>query len=180
MSEPFLPRRDVAVTLARCIAIVGGISVLYAVLPYQTDNWWVAGIVEFGAVAAIVPLTVRRLRRLRVSERPVADAVEGMTALLTILIFGFSALYLTLNRDVGQFEGLGTRIDAVYFTLTTLSTVGFGDIHASGQAARFVVSIQILMNFLLIGVVVRAFRAVARQRLASTGRTLRPGADTDA
>jgi hypothetical protein len=56
---------------------------------------------------------------------------------------------------------MSTRIDAVYFTVTTLSTVGFGDVHAVGQAARLVVTGQILVNLAFLGIVVRVLARAA-------------------
>jgi len=39
-------------------------------------------------------------------------------------------------RTHGQMSGLETKTDAIYFTVTIVATVGFGDITATGQAAR--------------------------------------------
>ena len=39
-----------------------------------------------------------------------------------------------------------TRIDSVYFTVTTFATVGFGDITATTEAARLVVTGQMIAD----------------------------------
>jgi hypothetical protein len=39
-----------------------------------------------------------------------------------------------------------TRTDALYFTVTVFSTVGFGDITAASQSARLVVTAQMLLD----------------------------------
>ncbi len=52
----------------------------------------------------------------------------------------------------------------MYFTVTTLSTVGFGDITATGQAARLVVTLQMAFNLAFLGIVIRAFANVAGRR----------------
>lgn len=57
-----------------------------------------------------------------------------------------------------------THVDALYFTLTTFSTVGFGDIHPMSQGARLAVSIQIVLDTLLVVVAV----GVAIGRAAET------------
>ena len=56
--------------------------------------------------------------------------------LLTILMTGFAAVYYGMNHAHDQFRGLDTRIDGIYFTVTTLSTVGYGDITAVSQTGR--------------------------------------------
>ena len=70
-----------------------------------------------------------------------------------------------MNRDGSQVTGLDTRIDAIYFAVTVMSTVGFGDIHASSQAARIVVTFQIMFNLLFVGVAVRVFVGAAKLRV---------------
>ena len=59
----------------------------------------------------------------------------------------------------GEFDGLLTRIDALYFVVTTLVTVGYGDIHPVGQLARALVSVQMVLKVgvlaLVGGLVVR-------------------------
>ncbi|TVQ53385.1 MAG: two pore domain potassium channel family protein [Spirulina sp. DLM2.Bin59] len=56
--------------------------------------------------------------------------------LLTI-IFGFANLYGELVRyDPSHFSGLTPGLYALYFSLVTFSTVGYGDIHADSFLAR--------------------------------------------
>jgi len=54
------------------------------------------------------------------------------------------------ERSTAQIVGLDTRLDALYFTMTTLLTIGFGDIHATGQAARALVLVQMVFNVVII------------------------------
>src|SRR5262245_5591488 len=118
-------RQAVRVMVARSAAIVATMGVLYSVLPFDGEKWWVGAIVGGLAVLAVVPLTVYRIGLLRRSQRPVVDAVEALTLLLSMLIFGFAAVYLVINRNGGtEVTGLNTRLDSIYFTVTTLATVG--------------------------------------------------------
>lgn len=55
--------------------------------------------------------------------------------------------------------------DALYFTLATLATVGYGDVHAVGQAARIAVTGQILFNLVFVGVAVAVLGSAVRHRL---------------
>ena len=63
----------------------------------------------------------------------------------------------------GQFEGLRTRVDAVYFTVTTISTVGYGDVHAVGRSARVAVTTQILLDLTVIAGAVKLLVGAARR-----------------
>ncbi|MEK8225808.1 potassium channel family protein [Oerskovia sp. M15] len=79
-----------------------------------------------------------------------------------ITFFAIAYFLLATNSDEA-FVGLETRTDALYFTVVTLGTVGFGDIHPVGQAARIVTMVQIVFDLAVIGVLV----AVTTQRLES-------------
>jgi voltage-gated potassium channel len=49
-----------------------------------------------------------------------------------------------------SFKGVDTIIDAFYFTIGTISTAGTGDIQPISQAAKLVVSIEIIVSFALV------------------------------
>jgi voltage-gated potassium channel len=58
-----------------------------------------------------------------------------------------------------------TRTDALYFTVTVFSTVGFGDITAKTEAARLVVTGQMIADLVVIGLAVKVIvGAVKRGR----------------
>jgi hypothetical protein len=50
----------------------------------------------------------------------------------------------------GQFVGLETKTDGLYFALATLTTVGYGDVHAAGQLARSLLIVQLVFNVAII------------------------------
>ena len=63
-----------------------------------------------------------------------------------------------------------TRTDMLYFAVTVFSTVGFGDITAASQFARLVVTGQMVLDLLVLGLLVRAFVGavqLARQQAAT-------------
>ena len=147
--------------LARSVLIVLVLVLGYALLPLRGERWWVGCALGVAAIAATVPITIRRLHAVRRAEQPVIVALEAIVLLVSMLVIGFAAVYFAIDVDEGQFNGLATKLDAVYFTVTTLSTVGFGDISASGQAARGVVIFQILVNLAFLGIVVRVLARAA-------------------
>ena len=54
--------------------------------------------------------------------------------------------YIIADAYPGQFVGLETKLDGLYFALTTLATVGYGDVHAEGELARGVVSYPVAVQ----------------------------------
>jgi hypothetical protein len=91
--------------------------------------------------------------------------ITGLLMLLVFVVTAFSLAYYMLERsDSGQMVGLQTRLDSLYFTLTTLITVGYGDVHAQGQAARGVASVQMVFNAVFVAGLVRAMFYEAKVR----------------
>ena len=78
------------------------------------------------------------------------------------------------------------RLDALYFSMTTMSTVGYGDIHAQGQLARLLVTVQLVFNLVFVASLVSLIQDQIRQRGArewlrstSTDSTPEPPVDDD-
>ena len=95
----------------------------------------------------------------------------GVTATVPLFLLLFAWAYFTMaNNNPANFNIHPlTRTDALYFTVTVFSTVGFGDIVAVSQPARLVVTVQMLLDLLVLGLVVRAFVGAvqfARQQAA--------------
>jgi voltage-gated potassium channel len=84
---------------------------------------------------------------------------------LFLLLFA-SAYFAMARTSPASFSTHSlTRTDALYFTVTAFSTVGFGDITAVSQQARLVVTAQMLLDLLVLGLGIRVFLgAVQRAR----------------
>jgi voltage-gated potassium channel len=159
---PIETRAHARRSLARSTALVIGLIVAYSALPLRGGKWWIGAVVGVVAILGTLPLTVKRVHAVRNAEQPILVAIEAIALLVTMLVLGFSALYFAMDARQEQFEGLSTRLDAVYYTVTTLATVGYGDIHPTGQTARFVVTMQMLMNLAFVGIVVRVLARAAQ------------------
>ena len=78
----------------------------------------------------------------------------------------FSAVYLVMSTDgTGQFTENLNHLDAVYFTVTILATVGFGDVAALSQAARAVVTVQMLLDIAIVATLAKVILGAARLSL---------------
>jgi voltage-gated potassium channel len=148
-------------TLVKSVLLVIGMAIAYALLPLRGDRWWIGAAAGLAAIGGIMPITIRRLHAVRQADKPVLAALEAVTLLVAMLVFGFASVYFAIDVEQRQFNGLETRLDAIYFTVVTLSTVGFGDITATGQAARAVVIFNVLANLIFLGVVVRVMARAA-------------------
>ena len=90
------------------------------------------------------------------SNTPRMRAIQLLATLVPMFVIVLAATYFLLSRNSpGAFsEHLG-RTDALYFTLTVLSTLGFGDIVPLTHAARILVMVQIVGDFVVLGAGVR-------------------------
>ena len=119
-----------------------------------------------GGMGVTVWLTVRQLRRLAASE-PGDESVriEGLLFLVYVVVPVFALGYFGLEKaDPDQFAELATKTDSLYFTVSTLATVGYGDVHATGQLARLVVIIQIAFNLVFVGTLVSLLTRLIHER----------------
>lgn len=123
-------------------------------------------------VIALSGLALLLLRQIHAEllERPDAHPGVVIPLLMCLSVLVFSAAYFVLAHYPGQFGGLHTRVDALYFTLVTLATVGYGDITPLGQAARVVTMLQILYNFVFLTTAATALTRRIRSRVGTRGR----------
>jgi hypothetical protein len=149
----------------------GGLLVMYFVVP-ATPRLPAGAVVARSVVTllifALLGFLIVRQLRLEVDRGP-DYRIDGLVASVMAVIVVFSlAYYVTAERDPSQIAGLHTRIDALYFTVSTLATVGFGDVHATGQAARVMVLLQMFFNVVFITTAATLLsgriKAVAEQR----------------
>jgi len=155
--------------------IVAVMTTGYLSLPLEhgsLDNHWLVALTFLVGVAGMGVLVYWQAIGFRRRLETGSVRLRGLLVAVYAAMLFFAGVYYTLEaNDPGQVAGLHTRLDSVYFTLTTLSTVGFGDIHAAGQAARAIVSLQMVFDLLVIGLAVAAARAaVAEHRAEATRR----------
>ncbi len=104
------------------------------------------------------------------SSTPALRAVETASISLAFFILLMATAYVLMSEaNASAFSEALTRTDALYFSMTVFSTVGFGDISPVTQSARLVVTGQILLDLLFLGIGLRIVAGavnVARQRQA--------------
>jgi len=143
---------------------VTGLVVVFLVVPVNKERWWLGIAIGLLIIVGSVPLTVKRINRVGTSHEPYLEAGLAVVMMIALIVIGFASIYAALSRHGEEFADIHTKLDAVYFTITTLATVGYGDIAPTGQVARAVAIIQMVVDILVIGVAARlAMRVAARE-----------------
>lgn len=90
---------------------------------------------------------------------------SNLLLLLHFIMVVFSLIFYTISlRNPQEFVGLETRIDALYFTLTTMTTTGYGDIVAVGQTARSLVIAVFAFDIIFLSLLVGEIGQSVRER----------------
>jgi voltage-gated potassium channel len=141
--------------------VLGFVGLLIAYFAFPVDFDASVGVVilslllTLGGLALIGWTMVVELEHLRRGET--SRTTRALAMLLVLLVVFFSlAFYLLELASPGQIADLHTRTDALYFTLSTMATVGYGDVHAEGQAARALVTAVIAFDVVVVASLVRA------------------------
>ena len=111
-----------------------------------------------------------QLHRVKSAELPGLRAVQALGVAIAVFLVVFAAGYHSLAQaSTTNFSEPLDHTGALYLTITVFSTVGFGDITPEDNVARIVVSIQMLLDLVVIGAVVRLLSTAAKGGVKSTG-----------
>lgn len=155
--------RVVARTLITAMLVV----VLFAALPVDGAQSTSSLLALAAGLVVLVLLVGVRVRQILRDTRPRLRAAEGLALVVPLFVALFAWTYLLLSQaEPTAFSEPLNRIDAAYFTLSILSTVGFGDISAQNDLARLLVSAQIVLTFTLLAGVVRLMLEAGRSQAA--------------
>jgi voltage-gated potassium channel len=159
------------VRLAVALVLILG---AYAVVP-TSDPFNTGSLARFSTVVVLLAGSAWvMIRQLRLSAFDGDRNVDGLLLAVVIMTVTFAlTFYLLELRDPGQVADLNTKVDALYFTASTILTIGYGDVHAVGQAARVLVLVQMVFDVVFVAtaatMLTSRLRRVASARVAARG-----------
>ena len=156
-------RRAIGRSVARTVLVLFGVTAVFLLVPVRAltvgDSFLITAVFLIG-LAGTAALIVWQVMAYRNAKMSGTARLQGLLVALYVAVLFFAlSYYLMAMSNPDQIAGLSTRMDALYFSLTIVSTVGFGDVHADGQAARAIVSLQLAFNLLFVSLAVAAARA---------------------
>jgi voltage-gated potassium channel len=154
---------------------------LYYLLPLDDSSAGAAVTILVTGLVVFIALVALQVRSIIRSPFPGLRAVEALATSVPLFLLLFASTYVVLaTMSAGNFGGRLTHTDGLYFTVTVFSTVGFGDITAKTQAARLVVTGQMIADLVILGLAIKTIvGAVSRARQPTdTTSTAPPGQHT--
>jgi voltage-gated potassium channel len=152
--------------LLRATGSTVALVVIYYLLPLDHSSLPVAVTTLVIGLVVFIGLIAFQVRSIIRSQFPGLRAIEALATSVPLFLLLFASAYVVMAAiSRSNFGEPLTHTDALYFTVTVFSTVGFGDITAKTEAARLVVTAQMLADLLVIGVGLRVIvGAVGRSR----------------
>ena len=140
--------------------------VIYYLLPLNHSSTWAAVTILVIGLVLFIGLVAFQVRSIVRSRFPALRAIEALATSIPLFLLLFASVYVVMATiSASNFSEPLTHTDALYFTVTVFSTVGFGDITAKSEAARLVVTSQMIADLLIIGLGLRIIvGAVTRSR----------------
>lgn len=165
---PPLSRSAVVWGMTRALVWMTGLIVLYMLGPLEDVQIMPSWLSLALSGALLIIVSVFQIRAIERAPHPGLRAVEALAVTVPLYVLLFASAYFVMELDdPANFDVAGlTKVDALYFTVTTFSSVGFGDISPASQAARILVTVQMILNLLVLGAGIRVFIGAVRRTRA--------------
>jgi Ion channel len=161
-------RRLLLRALVRPVLSAAALVLLYYLLPLDGRLTGRVLVSLAGGLVVVAWLLIWQVRKIRTADYPLLRAIEALAVTLPLFIIVFATVYfVTAGKAPGSFSEDLTRTDSLYFTVTVLSTVGFGDITPLTQSARALVMIQMIGDLFLVGIVAKVIVGAVQTGLQS-------------
>ena len=170
-----LVRRRTVRTTLQVAGVTAALVTIYYLLPLDHCSTGTAVTILVAGLAVLIGGVALQLRWIARSPFPVLRAVEALAASLPLFLLLFAGTYVFLSTtSASNFGERLTHTDALYFTVTVFTTVGFGDITPKSEIARLVVTGQMVLDLLILGLGARILLGAVtrgRERLPEDART---------
>jgi voltage-gated potassium channel len=165
VSERQDERRRLRASLLRMCLVMPAVFALFAIAPLQRSPSVDSVVVFLAALGGFGLLVGYQVVAVTRSPFPWIRALEGAMMCVPVLLVLFATTYTVMGRaDPDAFSEPLDRLDALYFATTVFSTVGFGDVVATSSAARAVVSVQMVVDLVVVGLFARVLVKAAERR----------------
>jgi voltage-gated potassium channel len=147
-------------SLATTVVLVG----LYYLLPLDKLADVPTGVTLVVGTLILFAVAAGQLRQVLRAAAPAVRATEALATTVPLFLLLFASAYSAMSDTrPDSFNHELTRTDSLYFTVTVFATVGFGDITAVSQTARLAVTVQMILDLLILGLGIQVFIGAVRR-----------------
>ena len=147
----------------RTAAAIVLLLVAYYEAPLDRPLTLTSAVLFTGALLLAGLVVVVEVRGILASASPMLQAVRVIALGVPLLLVLFAATYVTVDgQQADAFTEPLSRTDGLYFTVTTFATVGYGDISPQTELARVLVTVQMLVGLLAVGVIAKVVLGAVR------------------
>ncbi|MER5809090.1 potassium channel family protein [Streptomyces sp. NPDC002033] len=115
-------------------------------------------------LVGFVVLVAFQVRSILLSRYPALRAIEALAVSIPFFLLLIAGGYVTMAaQSPGSFGRHLSHTNGLYFAVTVFTTVGFGDITAKSEAAQLAVTMQMLMDLIVFGLVIKAIMGAAHR-----------------
>jgi hypothetical protein len=172
------PPGKIVQAVLRALGSTAALVVIYYLLPLDHASTRAAVTMLVIGLVVLITLVVFQVRSIIASPFPGLRAIEALATSVPLFLLLFAATYVVIATiSASSFSQPITRTNALYFAVTVFATVGFGDITAKTQAARLVVTGQMIVDLIILGLGARVIVGAVtrgRQRRPQDAGTTRP------
>jgi hypothetical protein len=170
--------RAIAMTLLQSVAAAGLLLLAYYRAPLDRPLTAATGwlfVLSLGLFAVVLVVGLRGILR---SDHPRLRAIGLLSLALPLLLVVFAATYCTIaGQQPDAFTEQLDRTDGIYFTVTVFATVGFGDITPVSELARVLVTVQMLVGLVAVGLIAKLLFGAVQVAVARRAGTPDRAAD---
>jgi hypothetical protein len=150
------------------VAPLPGILLLYFAVPLRPAtvdvHLGISVLLTLVGISLVAAVIIREAKGLSSGDQRHITVVH-LVALVEVAMATFALAYYTMAiHSEKQMYGISTRLDALYFSATTTTTVGYGDIHPIGQLARGLATVQVSFDVVFVAALAGLIGRTLRER----------------
>ena len=165
------PPGKIAWALLRAAGSTIVLVAVYYLLPLDHSARWAAITMLVIGLVLLITLITLQVRSIIAAPFPGLRALEALATSVPLFLLLFASTYVVMAAiSASNFSAPMTHTNGLYFSVTVFATVGFGDITAKTEVARLVVTVQMMIDLVILGLGARVILgAVTRGRQRRTG-----------
>lgn len=160
-------------TVLRVLVSVATLVTLYYAGPLDRSSEGTAVAILLSGLVGFIVLVALQVRSILRSRYPALRAVEALAVSIPFFLLLVAAAYVAMAaQSSSNFGRHLSHTAGLYFAVTVFTTVGFGDITAKSGTAQLAVTVQMLMDLIVFGLVIKTIVDAAhrgRERMRTTG-----------